>query len=210
MNTNIHLTELGHAKATWCKPISNFFKHYKQIRMREKLFSLKKIISLKHSGVRSYFEVFIEPNITVQSNFDFDTWFWNYDLFYFEIMRMDVLFLYLDTLLMGCCTTGLIFCRRKLAVYVIFTTEIDKIRYWQILCLAIGAQIELLNRHHLFFEKPIHALHCECETPWHRNKLLSRFQIPLSSRFWNRDNEAGTKGTDPLVSGEITGTKGHV
>ena len=44
---------------------------------------------------------------------------------------------------------------------------------------------------------------------YYRNKLLSRFQIPLSSRFWNRDNKAGTKGTDPLVPGEITGTKGQ-
>ena len=42
------------------------------------------------------------------------------------------------------------------------------------------------------------------------NMLLSRFQTNLSSRFWNRDNEAGTKGPDPLVPGEITGTKGHV
>ena len=62
MNTNIHLTELGHAKATLCKPMSNFRKHHKQIRMREKAFSLKKIISLKYSGVRFCFEVFIETN----------------------------------------------------------------------------------------------------------------------------------------------------
>ena len=60
MNTNIHLTELGHAKATLCKPMNNFRKHHKQIRMREKAFSLKKIISLKYSGVRFCFEVFIE------------------------------------------------------------------------------------------------------------------------------------------------------
>ena len=72
MNTNIHLTKLGHAKATLCKPMSNFCKHHKQIRIREKVFSLKKIISLKHSGVRSCFEVFIETNTTVQSDFDFD------------------------------------------------------------------------------------------------------------------------------------------
>ena len=72
MNTNIHLTELGHAKATLCKPMSNFRKHHKKIRMREKVFSLKKIISLKHSGVRSCFEAFIKINTPVQSDFDFD------------------------------------------------------------------------------------------------------------------------------------------
>ena len=72
MNTNINLTELGHAKATLCKPISNFCKHHKQTRIREKVFSLKKIISLKHSGVRSCFEYFIETNTPVQSDFDFD------------------------------------------------------------------------------------------------------------------------------------------
>jgi predicted transglutaminase-like protease len=72
MNTNIHLTELGHAKATLCKPMSNFCKHHKQIRIREKVFSLKKIILLKYSAVRSYFEAFIETNTTVQSDFDFD------------------------------------------------------------------------------------------------------------------------------------------
>ena len=72
MNTNIYLTELGHAKATLCKPISNFCKHHKQIRIREKVFSLKKIISLKHSGVRFYFEAFIETNTSVQSEFDFN------------------------------------------------------------------------------------------------------------------------------------------
>ena len=63
--------------------------------MREKVFSLKKIISLKYSGVRSCFEAFIETNTPVQSDFDFDAQCWNYDLFYFEIMRMDVLFFYL-------------------------------------------------------------------------------------------------------------------
>ena len=68
MNTNINLTELRHAKATLCKPISNFCKHHKQIIIREKVFSLKKIISLKHSGVRSCFEDFIETNTLVQSN----------------------------------------------------------------------------------------------------------------------------------------------
>ena len=73
MNTNIHLTELGHAKATLCKPMSNFCKHHKQIRIREKVFSLKKIISLKHRGVRFCFEAFIETNTTVQLDFDFDT-----------------------------------------------------------------------------------------------------------------------------------------
>ena len=35
--------------------------------MLEKVFSLKKIISLKHSGVRSCFEDFIETNTPVQS-----------------------------------------------------------------------------------------------------------------------------------------------
>ena len=70
MNTNIHLTELGHAKATLCKRISNFCKHHKQIRIHEKVFSLKKIISLKHNGVRSCFEVFIETNTPMQSDFD--------------------------------------------------------------------------------------------------------------------------------------------
>ena len=72
MNTNIHLTELGHVKATLCKPMSNFRKHHKQIRMRQKVFSLKKNMSSKHSGVRSCFETFIEPNTPVQSDFDFD------------------------------------------------------------------------------------------------------------------------------------------
>ena len=67
MNTNINLTELRHAKATLCKLIRNFCKHHKQIRIREKIFSLKKIISLKHSGVRSCFEDFIETNTPVQS-----------------------------------------------------------------------------------------------------------------------------------------------
>ena len=72
MNTNIYLTELGHAKAILCKPMSIFCKHHKQIRICEKIFSLKKIISLKHSSVRSYFQDFIETNTTVQSDFDFD------------------------------------------------------------------------------------------------------------------------------------------
>ena len=72
MNTNIQLTELGHAKAILCKLMSIFCKHHKQIRMREKIFSLKKIILLKYSGVRSCFEDFIETNTPVQSDFDFD------------------------------------------------------------------------------------------------------------------------------------------
>ena len=72
MNTNIHLTELGHAKATLCKPMSNFCKNDKQIRIREKVLSLKKNMSSKYSGVRSCFEAFIEPNTPVQSDFDFD------------------------------------------------------------------------------------------------------------------------------------------
>ena len=72
MNTNIHLTELEHAKATLCKPMSNFCKHHKQIRIRKNVFSLKKIISLKYGGVRSCFEAFIETNTPVQSDFDFD------------------------------------------------------------------------------------------------------------------------------------------
>ena len=72
MNINIHLTELGHAKAALCKPISIFCKRHKQIRVREKVFSLKKIIALKHSGVRSCFETFIETNTHVQLNFGFD------------------------------------------------------------------------------------------------------------------------------------------
>ena len=75
MNTNIHLTELGHAKTTLCKPISNFCKHHKQIRIREKVFFLKKIISLKHNSVRSCFEAFIETNTHVQSDFDSDAQF---------------------------------------------------------------------------------------------------------------------------------------
>ena len=57
---------------------------------------------------------------------------------------------------------------------------------------------------HVPVYSPFPSLH------YYRNKLLSCFLIPLSSRFWNRDNEAGTKGPDPLVPGEITGTKGHV
>ena len=72
MNTNIHLTKLRYAKATLCNPISNFCKYRKQIRIREKVFFSQKIISLKHSGVRSYFKVFIETNTHVQSDFDFD------------------------------------------------------------------------------------------------------------------------------------------
>ena len=60
--------------------------------MHKKVLSLKKIISLKHSGVRSCFEAFIEPNTTAQSDVDFDAQFGNNDLFYFEIMHMDVLF----------------------------------------------------------------------------------------------------------------------
>ena len=75
MNTNIQLTELGHAKAILCNPMSIFCKHHKQIRICEKVFSLKKIISLKHSGVRSCFEAFIETNKYVQSDFDFDARF---------------------------------------------------------------------------------------------------------------------------------------
>ena len=63
--------------------------------MREKVFSLKKIISLKHSGVRSCFEAFIETNTHVQSDFDFDARYWNYDPFYFKIISTDVPFLYL-------------------------------------------------------------------------------------------------------------------
>ena len=84
MNINIHLTELGHAKAILCKSISNFCKRHKQIRICEKVFSLKKIISLKHSGVRSCFEAFIETNTTVQSDFDFDARCWNYSIFYLQ------------------------------------------------------------------------------------------------------------------------------
>ena len=91
-NTNIHLIELGRAKATLCKPTSNFCKHYKQFRIREKVFSLKKIISLKHNGVRFCFEAFIETNTSVQSDFEFDARCWNYDIFYFEIMCMHVFF----------------------------------------------------------------------------------------------------------------------
>ena len=72
MNTNIHLTKLRYAKATLCNPISNFCKYHKQIRIREKVFFLKKIISLKHNSVRSCFEAFIETNTPVQSDFDFD------------------------------------------------------------------------------------------------------------------------------------------
>ena len=72
MNTNIHLTKLRHAKATLCNSISNFCKYHKQIRIREKVFFSQKIMSLKHSGVGSYFKVFIETNTHVQSDFDFD------------------------------------------------------------------------------------------------------------------------------------------
>ena len=45
--------------------------------------------------MRSCFEAFIEPNTTAQSDVDFDAQFGNNDLFYFEIMHMEVLFLYL-------------------------------------------------------------------------------------------------------------------
>ena len=72
MNTNIHLTKLRHAKATLCNPISNFYKYRKQIRIREKVFFSQKIMSLKHSGVRSCFKAFIETNTHVRSDFDFD------------------------------------------------------------------------------------------------------------------------------------------
>ena len=75
MNINIHLIKLGHAKATLYKPISNFCKRHKQIRICEKVFFSKKIISSKHSGVRSCFEAFIETNTHVQSDFDSDAQF---------------------------------------------------------------------------------------------------------------------------------------
>ena len=75
MNTNIHLTKLRYAKATLCNPISNFCKYRKQIRIHEKVFFSQQIISLKHSGVRSCFEVFIKTNTTVQSDFNFDARF---------------------------------------------------------------------------------------------------------------------------------------
>ena len=82
MNTNIYLTELGHAKATLCKPINNFGKYHKQIRIHEKVFFFsQKIISLKHSGVRSCFEGLIERDTIVQSEFVFDGWFKNYNFF---------------------------------------------------------------------------------------------------------------------------------
>ena len=45
--------------------------------------------------MRSCSEAFIEPNTIAQSDVDFDAQFGNNDLFYFEIMRMDVLFFYL-------------------------------------------------------------------------------------------------------------------
>ena len=67
-----------------------------------KKYFLSKNISLKYSGVRSYFKAFIKPNTTLQLNFDFYAQALKLCFFYFEIMRMDVLFLYLDTLLMGC------------------------------------------------------------------------------------------------------------
>ena len=51
-----------------------------------KKYFLLKNISLKHSGVRSYFEIFIETNTIVQSNLDFDAQFWNYDLFILKTM----------------------------------------------------------------------------------------------------------------------------
>ena len=47
-----------------------------------------------HSGVRSCFEVFIETNTPVQSDFAFDSWFYNYDPFCFEITCMHVLFFF--------------------------------------------------------------------------------------------------------------------
>ena len=45
-----------------------------------------------HSSVRSCFEVFIETNTPVQSDFDFNARCWNYDLFYFEIMCIHAFF----------------------------------------------------------------------------------------------------------------------
>lgn len=74
MNINIHLTKLGHAKTTLCKSISNFYKHYKQIRIYKKYF-LSKNISSKYNDVRFCFEAFIETKKFVQSNFDFDAQF---------------------------------------------------------------------------------------------------------------------------------------
>ena len=88
MNTNIHLTKLRHAKATLCNSISNFCKYHKQIRIREKVFSLKKIISLKYSGVRSCFKDLLERDTIVQSEFVFDGWFKNYNFFSFKIACM--------------------------------------------------------------------------------------------------------------------------
>jgi len=58
----------------------------------KKYFLSKKNILLKHSGVRSYFEAFIKINTTVQSDFNFDARFLNYNIFIFEIMCMHVLF----------------------------------------------------------------------------------------------------------------------
>ena len=43
--------------------------------MHEKSIFSQKNISLKYSGVRSYFEAFIKTNTTVQSDFDFDARF---------------------------------------------------------------------------------------------------------------------------------------
>ena len=104
MNANVHLTKLGHAKATWCKPISNFCKQHKQIRICEKVFYLKKIISLKYSGVRSCFEAFIATNITVQSDFDFNAWFETV-IFLFQNYMHACLFFFLP-LTSHACTTG--------------------------------------------------------------------------------------------------------
>ena len=62
-------------KQHYVNPWAIFANIISKLEYAKKVFSLKKIISLKHSGVRSCFEVFIETNTHVQSDFDFDARF---------------------------------------------------------------------------------------------------------------------------------------
>jgi len=74
LNTNIHLTKVRDTKQPYVNPKAIFANIISKLEYMKKYFLLKNI-SLKHSGVRSYFEFFIETNTIVQSNLDFDARF---------------------------------------------------------------------------------------------------------------------------------------
>ena len=59
-------------KQHYVNPQAIFANIISNLEYAKKYFLSKKIISLKHSGVRFCFEVFIETNTSVQSDFDFD------------------------------------------------------------------------------------------------------------------------------------------